>query len=154
MQYQKAWERQTAKLERKKKAKKSLNPLEKDIQKAGIEAFAMLHRVHLYPMDAGGKSVKGIIAIYPKWLRDKLGIPNHLPFGLSAWLHVPPDFPDTIGITPDGTWVFIEWKRKGAKPTAGQLRYIDTLQDLGAIAFWADSVDSALEQYREQAGLL
>ena len=154
MDYRTAWERQTAKLAKKKKAKKPAEPLERDVQKAGIEAFAMTHRIHLKPMDAGGQNTKGLVAVFPQWLREGLGLPKHLPFGLEAWIHVPPDFPDTMGRNEDGCWVFIEWKRKGAKPSAGQLRYIDTLQDLGAIAFWADSVDSALEQYGAQAGLL
>ena len=46
--------------------------------------------------------------------------------------------------------MFIEVKRPGGKPAPHQAAFLALLRGMGAVAFWADSVDSALRQFREQ----
>jgi hypothetical protein len=64
---------------------------------------------------------------------------------------LPAGFPDLIGVIPgNGRMVAIECKRPGGKPTDNQKYYLDFFRQLGCIAFWADSLESALAKYDEQ----
>lgn len=129
--------------------KSKTNPYEKDIQKAIQEAFKLRFRLELKATDAGGRGeVKGLVAVFPKWLREALGLPQVLPFGLEAWLHVPPDFSDLLGRFRD-VWVFVEVKRPGEKPRPGQAAFLEARRDEGHVAFWADSVESACAQFEQ-----
>lgn len=133
----------------KKKTRAPGKPLEKEIQKAIQQAFKLRHRIELKAMDAGGRGeVKGLVAVFPKWLRAALGLPQELPFGLEAWLHVPPGFSDLLGAF-EGRWVFLEVKRPGQKPHADQLLFLEARRAEGNVAFWADSVESALEMFEQ-----
>ena len=147
------WTAQSAKLDRAAKARvrqaKRTIPLERDIQRTILQALR-LHRVQIIPTDAGGTGeVKGLLVNIPAWLAKALRLPQDLPFGLAAWLHVPKGFPDLLGRLEDGRWIAVEVKRPGHKPTPIQIRYLDLLRKKGAVAFWADSVDSALAQFLE-----
>lgn len=107
-------------------------PLEKDVQKAIIEAFLLKYRIELVPTDAGGKGFrkKG------KAIQGHSGIPS--------------GFPDLVGvIPPNGRAIYIEVKRKGRKVEVGGLQdgWLQKLFNAGAVAFWADSVDGAISQY-------
>ena len=105
-----------------------LQPLEKDIQAAIIQAFWFRHRIHLDAIDAGGKSMRR--------------------GGSDGQTGIPTGFPDLLGcIPPHGVMLSIEVKRPGQKPTRAQLDFMARRQVEGSIAFWADSVDSALEQF-------
>lgn len=50
--------------------------------------------------------------------------------------------PDQIFIRPDGLVIFVEMKRPGAKPTAGQLREHDKLRAHGCLVYVIDSVEA------------
>ena len=50
--------------------------------------------------------------------------------------------PDQIFIRPDGQVIFIEFKREGAKPTAGQMREHGKLRDHGCLVYVIDSVEA------------
>lgn len=50
--------------------------------------------------------------------------------------------PDQIFIRPDGHVFFIEMKRTGARPTAGQLREHEKLRKQGCVVVVIDSVES------------
>jgi len=49
--------------------------------------------------------------------------------------------PDQIFITPKGEVIFVEFKRNGAKPTAGQHREHDKLRKQGCFVYVVDSVE-------------
>jgi len=49
--------------------------------------------------------------------------------------------PDRLFISKHGVVVFIEFKRKGKKPTEGQAREIARLKDQGVAVFVVDNVD-------------
>lgn len=49
--------------------------------------------------------------------------------------------PDQIFIRPDGQVIFIEFKKEGARPTAGQHREHDRLRGHGCLVYVVDSVD-------------
>jgi hypothetical protein len=53
--------------------------------------------------------------------------------------------PDQIFIRPDGQVIFVEFKREGGKPTAGQLREHHKLIDHGCIVYVIDSVSAGKE---------
>ena len=109
-----------------------ISPLEADIQKSIIQAFALVHRIQLIPIDAGAAG-----------MRSGASKP-------SAHTNIPRGFPDLLGIIPgSGRTLLIEVKRPGARPRANQLAFLDWAVGLNAIAFWADSVDSALEQFNQ-----
>lgn len=54
---------------------------------------------------------------------------------------------DIEGIGPGGRHIEIEVKRAGKKPTQEQLDWLEDCRVCGAIAFWADSLESAIEQW-------
>ena len=63
------------------------------------------------------------------WLTRKWTSPNH------AFV------PDQIFIAPGGRVIFIEFKRTGAKPTAGQEREHSRLRQQGCLVYVVDSVE-------------
>lgn len=112
-------------------------PLEKEVQKAIIEAFWLRHRIELIPTDAGGKGFRSKGTV----LRGSSGIPS--------------GFPDLVGVIPPmGRAVFIEVKRKGEKvePGGNQDVWLQKLFNAGAVSFWASSVDGALHEFSIQTG--
>jgi hypothetical protein len=110
-----------------------ISPLEADIQKAIIQAFALVHRIHLIPIDAGAAGMRSNLS------------------KVHAHSNIPEGFPDLLGIIPgSGRTLMIEVKRPGAKPRANQLAFLAWGCEQGAVTFWADSVDSALRQFEEQ----
>ena len=105
-----------------------LAPLEADIQKAIIDAFFFRYRIILDPIDAGGS----------KFRRS----------GQTGTTGIPKGFPDLLGsIPPHGTMLSIEVKRLGEKPTKVQRDFLERRRAEGGVAFWADSVSSAIAQY-------
>jgi hypothetical protein len=107
-----------------------LHLLERDIQAAIIEAFWFKHRIRLDPIDAGGAKMRRGDA------KGQTGIPA--------------GFPDLLGsFPPFGRMLSIEVKRPGEKPTRAQRDFLERRRVEGGIAFWACSVDSALEQFQE-----
>lgn len=113
-----------------------LSPLEGDIQAATIQALESgPYRCLVIETDAGGKKVRAMLA------RKGVKLP---PGGVGG---LPTGFPDLLVIPTSHRPVFIEIKRKGEKPDSDQVRYLDMLTKRGQIAFWADSVASALAQF-------
>ena len=107
--------------------------LEKDIERAIQEAFRLKHRIVLFKTDSGCA-----------------GMRPGSPEGFRGYSGLPIGFPDLLGCTPgSGRVVVIECKRPGNKPTAHQEHYLALFRSWGGIGFWADSVDSALSQFRE-----
>jgi hypothetical protein len=106
-------------------------PLERDIEKAIQEAFFYRHRITLWKIDAGCAGMR-------------LGSSN----GFRGHSTIPEGFPDLLGIIPPtGRLLAIEVKRPGKKPTTAQSAFIAQIVRDGGTAFWADSVESALEQF-------
>lgn len=107
-----------------------LQPLESDVQAAIIEAFWLKHRIQLDAIDAGGAGMR----------RGGSGGHTGIPTG----------FPDLLGSFPPlGRMLSIEVKRPGEKPTRAQQDFMERRRVEGGVCFWASSVDSALEQFRE-----
>ena len=108
--------------------------LERDVEKAIIAAFWFRFRIHLFKTDAGAAGMR----------RGK-------PEGSGGYTGMPAGFSDLLGaIPPHGRAIFLEVKRPGRKPTAAQRAFLEARRAEGAVAFCADSVDSALRQFREQ----
>lgn len=117
----------------KKRKPKPKLPLEREVQRAIQDAFHKRHRIILWHIDAGGA-----------------GMRQGMAAGCGGHSATPAGFPDLLGFIPaSGRGVLIEVKRPGGKPTESQLLFIDMLRARGCIAFWADSVDSALVQFEE-----
>lgn len=109
------------------------NPLEKHIQAAIIQAFKLKHRITLWQIDAGCAGMR---------LGSSKGQKGHSG--------IPEGFPDLMGVVPgSGRALFVEVKRPGCNPRANQTAFLAWLTSMGAVAFWADSVDSALAQFDE-----
>ena len=53
--------------------------------------------------------------------------------------------PDQIFIRPDGRVFFVEFKREGARPTAGQMREHEKLRKQGCTVEVIDSVEAGKE---------
>ena len=105
--------------------------LESDVEKAIIQAFWFKFRIHLFKTDAGAAGMR----------KGREGGYTGMPAGFS----------DLLGaIPPHGRAIFLEVKRPGRKPTAEQRAFLEARRAEGAVAFWADSVDSALRQFGEQ----
>jgi len=103
-----------------------LAPMESEIQSAIIQAFKVKHRITLWPIDAGGKGFRSA---------GRSGGHSGIPEG----------FPDLLGVIPGlGVALFIEVKRQGQKPKPKQAEFLAWLDGMGAIAFWAATVDAAL----------
>ena len=106
---------------------------ERQVEAAIQEAFRFRYRITLWKIDAGGR---GLRSAGPKGARGSTGIPA--------------GFPDLLGLEPvSGRAVFIEVKRPGGKPAPHQAMFLALLRSMGAVAFCADSVDSALRQFEE-----
>jgi hypothetical protein len=117
-----------------KPKKRSPGP-EKLIQRAICESFRLKYRIALVHIDSGGASFR-----------------SGRSSGAGGYSPTPAGFPDLVGvIPPTGRGLYIEVKAPGKKPTELQNRYLALLQAKGAIAFWADSVESAIRQYEEAA---
>ena len=109
-------------------------PLERDIQAAIIEAFRLKHRITLWSIDAGQAGMRSGAS-------KRLGCHSGIPQG----------FPDLLGLLPPhGRAIMIEVKRPGGRFRPMQKDFLEVQRLKGAIAFWADSVDSALAQFEEQ----
>lgn len=113
---------------------KGAPPLEKDIQKKIQQAMKLQFGVVMIPIDAGGA-----------------GMRHGQAQGCGGWSSTPPGFPDLLGVIPgSGRACFVECKRPGNKPTKAQTAFLAIVKAKGAVAYWADSVESALAQFREQ----
>ena len=113
---------------RKRKAK--ANP-ERLVQKDIQDAFRLRYRIALVHVDAGGASFRSGEAR-----------------GQGGFSATPAGFPDLVGvIPPTGRAIYIEVKAAGKKPTTIQANFLELLREKGAVAFWADSLDSALAQF-------
>ena len=103
------------------------------VQKAIVDAFRLKYRVALVHVDSGGAG-----------FRQGQGM------GQGGHSATPAGFPDLVGvIPPEGRALYVEVKAPGNKPTDLQTRMLDLLRAKGAVAFWADSVSSALEQFEQ-----
>ena len=118
-----------------KPVKKRTGPApEKLVEKAIREAFRLKHRVILFKTDAGAA-----------------GMRSGLSEGARGYSGLPAGFSDLLGVVPgSGRAMFIECKAPGRKPTALQEEFLARRRAEGAIALWADSVDSALTQFEAQ----
>lgn len=130
--------------------KKKNRQIEKGIQKAIQQAFKLRHRITLAETNAGGLTDKKGVIYCPKHLRDLFGLPQEMPFGCEAWLGLPKGFPDLSGQIRPRVGLFVEVKKPGERPRPEQLSTLEALRADGHVAFWADSVDSALAQFEEQ----
>lgn len=160
-----SWQDVTDKLDRAQKAKarktRRIGPSEKQISSAIADAFRLKHRIILHETDAGGSGDKKGIIRCPQGLFSALSLPQALPFGMEAWLSIPPGFSDRSGIIPGvfiqrptgfhiQRWIFVEVKAPGIpKFRPGQLEFLEARRAEGHIAFWASSVNSALDQFQE-----
>lgn len=107
--------------------------LERDVERAIVLAFWYKFRIHLFKTDAGAAGMRQ-------------GKPN----GAGGYTGMPAGFSELLGaIPPHGRAIFLEVKRPGRKPTAAQRAFLESRRAEGAVAFWADSVDSALRQFEE-----
>lgn len=123
-----SWIAQTQKLDRAARRKAKGPGPEKVVQKAIQEAFRVKYRIALIHIDAGGAGYRAE--------------------GGGGYSTIPAGFPDLLGlVAPHGRALFIEVKAPGKKPTKLQMDYMALLRSRGAIAFWADSVESALAQF-------
>lgn len=129
-----SWQTQTDKLTRAAKAKTRKPAPEKLVEKAIRDAFRLRHRIMLFKTDAGAA-----------------GMRSGLPEGARGYSGLPAGFSDLMGVIPGpGRAIFVEVKAPGNKPTALQEDFLSRRRAEGAIAFWADSVDSALTQFEAQ----
>lgn len=48
-----------------------------------------------------------------------------------------------------GRFVAIEVKKPGGKPSALQLNFIDAINKIGGLAFWADNLDDVKDKLKE-----
>ena len=116
------------------KRKRKAQP-EKAIQRAIQDAFRLKHRIALIHVDSGSAG-----------MRQGQGR------GMGGYSSTPAGFPDLVGVVPpSGRAIYIEVKAPGGKPTNAQVSMLALLAAKGAIAFWADSVTSALAQFQEVA---
>ena len=120
--------------EPKKLVRKKASP-EKDVQKAIQQAFRLRYNIGLVHIDSGGA-----------------GFRSGQGKGQGGFSATPAGFPDLVGVfPPSGRAVYVEVKAPGNKPTELQTRMLDLLRSKGAIAFCADSADSALAQFETAA---
>ncbi len=111
--------------------KKRTSSPEKAVQRAIQDAFRLRYRIALVHVDSGAAG-----------MRKGQGA------GMGGHSATPAGFPDLVGVVPpSGRAVYIEVKAPGNVPTAAQTQMLAMLASKGALAFWADSVDSALAQF-------
>jgi hypothetical protein len=116
----------------KKPTRKKASP-EKDIQKAIQQAFRLRYTIALVHVDSGAAS-----------MRQGQGK------GQGGHSATPAGFPDLVGVVPPQGWaIYVEVKAPGNRPTELQTRMLELLRNKGAIAFWADSVESACQQFEQ-----
>lgn len=109
---------------------------ERQVEAAIQEAFRYRHRITLWKIDAGGRGLR-------RGQSERHGGSTGIPAG----------FPDLMGVEQvSGRAVFVEVKRPGGKAAPHQAMFLALLRSMGAVAFWADSVDSAIRQFAEQTG--
>ena len=114
------------------KVKRKATP-ERDVQKAIVDTFRMKYRVALVHVDAGAAGMRSGMAAHQ-----------------GGYSTIPAGFPDLVGVVPpQGRAIYIEVKAPGNQPTELQTRYLELLRGKGALAFWADSVASALAQFED-----
>ena len=107
---------------------------EKHVEDAIREAFRLKFGILLFKTDAGGAGMRQAAS---EGFRGSTGLPA--------------GFPDLLGcVGPVGRCLVIEVKAPGCKPTENQRHYLTLFAKAGAISFWADSVNSAIEQFEEQ----
>lgn len=113
-----------------KRPKKKPTP-EKAVQKAIQDAFRLKFGIALVHVDSGAA-----------------GMRRGLGAGQGGHSATPAGFPDLVGVVPPiGRAIYIEVKAAGGKLTQAQESMLAILKAKGAIAFWADSVASALAQF-------
>lgn len=148
-----SWAKVSANYDRRDRAKKRAGQVtEKGIEQAIQQAFLLKHRVKLEKMDAGGTGSQKGLRKAPASLLAALSLPPTLPFGLEAFLGIPPGFPDLMGVTAEGRLVFLEVKKPGGAFRPGQKDFLVAARSSGHIAFHARSVDEALAKFAEQLG--
>ena len=117
-----------------KKAKRKTKAPERAVERAIRDAFRLKHRIMLFKTDAGAA-----------------GFRSGMSEGARGYSGLPAGFSDLLGVVPgSGRAIFIEVKAPGNRPTSLQLEFLARRRAEGALAFWADSVDSALAQFEEQ----
>lgn len=126
-----SWATQSARYDARDRAKKKGPSPERLVQKAIQDAFRLKFQIALVHVDAGAA-----------------GMRQGQAAGAGGYSATPAGFPDLVGvIPPHGRAIYIEVKAPGNKPTDLQTRFLAALAAKGAVAFWADSVDSALAQF-------
>ena len=111
---------------------KRKNP-EKRVEDAIREAFRLKFGILLFKTDAGGA-----------------GMRQNASEGFRGSTGLPAGFPDLLGVVgPSGRAIVIEVKAPGGEPTENQRYYLRLFEKNGAISFWADSVNSAIEQFEK-----
>ena len=56
---------------------------------------------------------------------------------------------DLIGPLKTGRMLACELKRPGAKPDEDQIKFLETMKDSNALAFWTDSLEGLIEGLEE-----
>jgi hypothetical protein len=103
---------------------------EREVQKLILDYFNAQPRTRLYRRNVGRAKLTG--GIYVQFGRR----------GMS----------DLWGLS-EGRHVEIEVKRIGELPSIHQLSWIDEINDLGGIAFWANSLELAIERFEALKGI-
>lgn len=115
------------------KAGKLPPPLERDVSRAIVDYFAAVYRITLHRRNTG--AVKASYKGKARFIRFSTA-------GQS----------DLWGILPKtGRHIEIEVKRAGKEPDDDQSSWLASCRNLGAIAFWANSVDMAVRELEKQA---
>jgi len=105
---------------------------ERDVQRSIIDYFAAVYRITLHRRNVGG--MKG----------SHNGKTWFMRFGK-------PGMADLHGIEPKtGRAIECEVKAKGKHPSPDQFAWLGECRSLGAIAFYADSLDMAIAEYERQ----
>lgn len=91
---------------------------------------------------------KGMQAILVKKIREKYGPRCQVRVLHGTRFTVKGD-PDIYGCL-DGQMFVIELKQKGQRPSELQLRRLDDWRQAGAIAFWSDDVQAALDHVERE----
>ena len=116
-----------------KKAKPKKASPEKAVQKAIQQAFRLRYNIALVHVDSGAA-----------------GMRQGMARGQGGHSATPSGFPDLVGVVPpSGRAVYVEVKAPGNKPTPTQTAMLELLRNKGAVAFWADSVESACAQFEQ-----